>query len=146
MRTCNKRAWRGLAAAAAYLLIISTAGADNSMVISMAKRMRDQGMTQWRNGDFLSAYGNCFGSRQILLRLKGVPKDVIANGVGYAELCMSLSLHQMNIKTKSHDPCKLLFEAQKNFRLVDQARKANGLLAEDGGYLAEMLKERGCRG
>ena len=136
----------GVFAVAALCLTAGAAQADNAMVISIAKKMREQGMSQWRNGDFLSAYGNCFGARQMLLRLKDASKYVVADGVGYAELCMGLALHQMNIKSKSHDACRLLVQAQKNFKLVDELRKSQGETAEDGGYLAEMLKERGCRG
>jgi hypothetical protein len=119
--------------------------ADNTMVMAMAGKMREQGMTSWRNGDFLSAYGNCFGARQMLLRLKGAPEESVARGAGYAELCMSLALYQMNIRSKNHSPCKLLVEAQKKFRLADEVRKAKGMTADDGGYIAELIKDRGCR-
>ena len=142
------RASRVAAVVLAAGICVSAAGtalADNAMVMAMAGKMREQGMAQWRNGDFLSAYGNCFGSRQMLLRLKGVPKEAVARGAGYAELCMSLALHQMNIRSKNHSPCKLLLDAQKNFKLVDETRKAQGMLADDNGYLAELLKDRGCR-
>lgn len=137
-----------MAAWLAALLLAATSfptHADNSLVIAMAAKMRDQGMTQWRNGDFLSAYGNCFGARQMILRLKGLPQDVVARSVGYSELCMGLALHQMNIKSKTHSACKLLIQAQKNFKLVDEVRKARGQTEDDGGYLTEMLKESGCR-
>lgn len=123
---------------------VPAAWADNAMVMALAGKMREQGMAQWRNGDFLSAYGNCFGARQMLLRLKGAPEEAVARGAGYAELCMSLALHQMNIRSPNHSPCKLLVEAQKNFRLADEVRKAKGMTADDGGYLAEMMKDRGC--
>jgi hypothetical protein len=140
---------RGVMAACLAGLLLAAAfrpaQADNDLVMAMAGKMREQGMSQWRNGDFLSAYGNCFGARQMLVRLKGVPEDVVARGAGYAELCMSLALHQMNIRSRNHSPCKLLFEAQKNFKLADEVRKAKGMSADDGGYLAELIKDRGCR-
>jgi hypothetical protein len=124
---------------------LAPARADNDLVMVMAGKMREQGMSQWRNGDFLSAFGNCYGARQMLVRLKGVPRDEVARGTGYAELCMSLALHQMNVRSRNHSPCKLLVEAQKNFRLADEVRKAKGMSADDGGYLAELIKDRGCR-
>lgn len=121
------------------------AHADNAMVMVMAGKMREQGMVSWRNGDFLSAYGNCFGARQMLQRLKGAPEDAVARGTGYAELCMSLALHQMNVRSRNHSPCRLLIAAQKNFKLADEVRKTKGMTADDGGYLAELIKDRGCR-
>jgi hypothetical protein len=129
----------------ACLAAPQVARSDNAMVLAMAAKMREQGMSQWRNGDFLSAYGNCYGARQMFLRLKGVPRDVVARGAGYSELCMSLALHQMNVRSRNHSPCGLLIDAQKNFSLADEVRKAKGLPEDDGGYIAELIKDRGCR-
>lgn len=137
----------GKIAAALFAVLLAgapAAWADNATVMALAGAMREQGMSQWRNGDFLSAYGNCYGARQMLLRLKGAPKEAVARDTGYAELCMSLALNQMNIRSKNHNPCKWLVEAQKNFKLADMARRAQGMLPDDGGYLAEMIKDRGC--
>lgn len=135
-------------AAALFAVLLAgapAAWADNAMVMALAGKMREQGMSQWRNGDFLSAYGNCYGARQMLLRLKDAPREAVARDTGYTELCLSLALNQMNIRSKNHNPCKWLAEAQKNFKLADAARRAQGMPADDGGYLAELMKDRGCR-
>jgi hypothetical protein len=145
MNLCVAGSARAVVLLAVLGLLPAGAAADSKATLAIARKMREQGMSQWRNGDFLSAYGNCFGARQVLVHLQGIPQDVVANGVGYAELCMGLALQQMNIRSKNHNPCRMLLQAQKNFRLVDQARKAQGKLAEDGGYLAEMLKDSGCK-
>jgi hypothetical protein len=128
----------------AALMLTVTPASANSVLKQSAKLHRD-GMVLWRNGDFLGAFGSCFGAKQLLRGLKGVKTEQIAEAMGYAELCIGLSLQQMKVKGGPYNACKSYVATKKQFAIVDAARKSRGETLADGGYMDEQLKEAKCK-
>jgi hypothetical protein len=114
-------------------------------VLKQSAKMRADGMRQWRNGDFLGAFGNCYGARQLAASIKDANSEQIAEALGYSELCIGLALQQMKVKGGQHDFCKAFIASQKHFALVDAGRKQRGEKLADGGYMAETIKESRCK-
>ncbi len=99
-------------------------------------------MKQWREGDFLGAFGSCYGAKKIL---EGLKADGREEALGYAELCIGLALKEMKVQAGQHDYCKSFMASQKHFAAVDTLRKKQGLKLADGGYMAEQLKDNRCK-
>jgi hypothetical protein len=118
-------------------------GASANTLIKQSAKLHDEGMKLWRNGDFLGAFGACFGAKKILDGVKG--GEPLAEALGYAELCIGLALQQMKVKGGTHDVCKSFTAAKKQFGVVDKARLQRGEKLADGGYMDEQLKDSRCK-
>jgi hypothetical protein len=125
------------------MLMLTPASANT--VLKQSVKLHKDGMVLWRNGDFLGAFGSCFGAKQLLKGIKGVKPEMIAEALGYAELCIGLALHEMKVKGGSYDACKSFVATKKQFAIVDAARKSRGEKLADGGYMDEQLKEANCK-
>jgi hypothetical protein len=126
-------------------LMLTLAPASANSVLKQSVKLHRDGMVLWRNGDFLGAFGSCFGAKQVLRGLKGVKPELVAEALGYAELCIGLSLQQMKVKGGPYNACKSYVATKKQFAIVDAARKSRGETLADGGYMDEQLKEAKCK-
>jgi hypothetical protein len=124
-------------------LLVTPAHANT--VLKQSAKLRAEGMKQWRNGDFLGAFGSCYGAKQLIVAVKDADPEAKSEALGYSYLCIGLALQQMKVRGGPHDFCKYFAAAQKNFKTVDAARKLRGEKLADGGYMEETLKESRCR-
>lgn len=133
------------AVAVLLALAVPAVPAGANTMLKQSAKLRADGMKLWRDGDFLGAFGNCFGAKQILRGLKDLNPETLSEALGYAELCIGLSLQQMKVKGGQHDFCKSFKASKKHFAIVDAGRKSRGEKLADGGYMDEQLKESRCQ-
>lgn len=134
----------GMAGMAMVLALILGPHAASANVKQSAK-LSTAGMKQWRDGDFLGAFGSCYGAKKILEGSSGKRLEGAVEALGYAELCIGLALKEMKVRAGPHDYCKAFVASQKHFAVVDAVRKKRGQKLADGGYMVEQLKDNRCR-
>jgi hypothetical protein len=119
--------------------------AEANAVLKQSSKMREQGMKLWRDGDFLGAFGSCFGAKQLLAGAKDAGKEPLTEAQAYADLCIGLALQSLKVRAKKHDYCASYLAAQKSFAIVDSLRKKRGEKLADGGYMTQQLQDSRCK-
>ena len=123
-------------------MVLAVQPALANTTVKQSTKLSTAGMKQWREGDFLGAFGSCYGAKKVL---EGLKADGREEALGYAELCIGLALKEMKVQAGQHDYCKSFTATQKHFAAVDALRKKQGLKLADGGYMAEQLKDNRCK-
>jgi hypothetical protein len=129
----------------AAVFCVTAPVAMSNPVLKQADKLRAEGMTLWRDGDFLGAFGACFGAKKVLDGSKEKGAISFIESLGYAELCIGLALQQMKVRGGKHDHCRAFKASQKHFARVDEDRRKRGLELVAGSYLAEQLKDSRCK-